>query len=216
MIRRDSWTDYTHPDWTGETVFVLGGGPSLLGFDAERLRGHGRVIAVNEAGLTLCPWADVLFWSDIRWVDWNLERIALHTGEYRYTNQTYGIERIPRARLVKWRPQDAWCFEHDTIAGLDSGGRCINLAHHLGARRAVLLGFDMRDYALENWRDGNWHDKHPEPPLPDQRAERFIPAHARMAAALRALDFGIDFEVLNATPGSALTCWPKRELENLL
>lgn len=209
----DPWE---HPDWSGDTVFILGGGPSLKGFDIERLRGR-RIIAVNEAGLSLCPWADVLFWADLRWVQWNLERIALHRGALRYTCQRYRIADIPGARYIRHVPRldkDTWnAFERDptAVAGFDGGSRCINLAWHLKASRVVLLGFDMHDYDGERWREGNWHDAHPEPPLPNQRRGSFIPAHTRMAAALPK-----GFEVLNATPGSALKCWPMVNLEDVL
>ena len=63
----------------------------------------------------------------------------------------------------------------------------------------------MRDYVLENWRDGNWHDKHPRAATARPAGGEVHPAHARMAVPPSATDFGIDFEVLNATPMSALT-----------
>lgn len=210
-MRGPSWKEYEHPRWTGETVFILGGGPSLRGFDAERLRGR-RVIGVNEAGLTLCPWADVLFWADVRWVQWNAERFALHTGEFRYTCQSFGIDEIPRARLIGFKPASAFETDPTVLGGFDGGGRCINLAWHFGAARVVLLGFDMWDYPMDRWREGNWHEAHPEPPLVEQRAGEFVPAHARMAAAIDAL--GLKFRVVNATPDSALTCWKKVNLED--
>ena len=50
------------PEWTGETAFLLGGGPSLKGFNAECLRGR-RVIAINNSW-ELAPWADVLYFCD--------------------------------------------------------------------------------------------------------------------------------------------------------
>lgn len=214
-IRPPPWEDWEHPDWSGETVFILGGGPSLAAVNPEALK-HHPVMAVNEAGLTFAPWADILFWSDIRWVQWNAERMHLHRGDMRYTCQKFGIDEIPGARLVRFRHHrpdgSVIAFEEDPrcVAGHDGGSKCINLAYHTGARRAVLLGFDMHDLPMDRWRDGNWHSAHQAPPLEGQRA-RFREAHERMAAALPA-----GFEVLNATPGSALTCWPMIELEEIL
>ena len=208
-----------YPDWRGETAFILGGGESLKGFDPVALRGH-KVIAVNEAGLTLCPWADVLFWADIRWVGWNLHRMGLHTGPYRYTCQNYMLDRIPGAQLLRFAPTvrddpySAFSFRPDTVAGLDSGGRCINLAFHTGARRVVLLGFDMHDYRLGEWQRGSWHGAHKEPPLAAQRTNRFVPAHEIMADFVH--ENCPEFGVLNATPGSALTCWPMVNLEDVI
>lgn len=218
---------YPMPDWTGETVFILGGGPSLKGFDPRRLRGH-KVIGVNEAGLSLCPWADILFWADMRWIQWNAPRLHLHTGEYRYTCQLAGLTEDMRARYIEWKPRitdepnlkwNAFDLDPEKVAGFDGGSRCINLAYHTGAERVVLLGFDMHDLPMTSWRDGNFHSEHAEPPLEGQRAEKFIPAHDRMATEierLRESDEGFTFEVLNATPNSALRCWPRVKLENVL
>jgi hypothetical protein len=54
-------------EWPGETVFIVGGGPSVLGQDLEALRGR-RVIAINSSVFAL-PWADILYFGDWRW--WN-------------------------------------------------------------------------------------------------------------------------------------------------
>lgn len=216
---------YAHPDWSDNpTAFILGGGPSLKDFDIQCLE-HRKVIAVNEAGLSLCPCADVLYWADMRWINQfgNIDRLHLHTGLYRYTSQEWSLEEIPRARFIQtkvWRSDSnhaAFFTDPNVIGGFDGGGRCINLAYHFKVKRVVLLGFDMRDYDVtkeDEWRKGNFHTAHHKPPLANQRAERFIPAHDAMAAEIKRL--GLDFEVLNATPGSALECWPKVNLEDVL
>jgi hypothetical protein len=82
------------------------------------------------------------------------------------------------------------------VAGPDSGSNAINLAFLFGARRIVLFGFEMRP--------GNWHDRHRRVTPPQRYAEKFIPALEAMAVALKREDV----EVINATPGSALTCFP--------
>lgn len=217
-----------YPDWSGKTCFILGGGPSLKDFDPTPLRERGHVIGVNEAGLTLVPWCDILYWADRRWFDWNEKRIDLHTGPMRFTSSQVVAREVDRCQFIHWMPRernghvDEWIwfrFEPNLIGGFDGGGRAINLAYHCGATRVVLLGFDMHDYPMDQWRDGNWHDAHQAPPLEDQRANKFIPAHEGMAKALytaQLLQDAREFEVLNATPGSALTCWPKVDLEDLL
>jgi len=54
-------------EWPGETVFVIGGGPSVLGQNLEALRGR-RVIVINSSVFAV-PWADILYFGDWRW--WN-------------------------------------------------------------------------------------------------------------------------------------------------
>ncbi|HEU00998.1 MAG TPA: hypothetical protein ENH89_11735, partial [Aurantimonas coralicida] len=54
------------PAWPGETVFILGGGPSLAGQGAQRLAGR-RVIAVNSSYIAH-PFADYLCSADRPWL----------------------------------------------------------------------------------------------------------------------------------------------------
>lgn len=222
---------WTHPDWSGETVFILGGGPSLKDVDPADLSRY-KVIAVNEAGLTFYPEADILYWADTRWVQRfeNINRLHLHKGPYKYTSADWSLDEIPGVRFITtkvWRPaepENAFIFNPQFLGGFDGGSRCINLAYHCGARRVFLLGFDMHDYPTDTdeWKKGNFHDAHPLPPLENQRTEKFLPAHEAMAERLKRLalmggaGYGVrDFSVYNLTPGSALTCWPKARLEDV-
>jgi len=65
MSRNPFWS--VPREWPGETVFIVGGGPSVLGQDLEALRGR-RVIAINSSVYAV-PWADILYFGDWRW--WN-------------------------------------------------------------------------------------------------------------------------------------------------
>lgn len=196
--------------WPGARVFILGGGASLTGFDAGVLRGRGRTIAIKEAGLTMAPWADVLFWSDAWWIDGNRahdgnrDRLGLHTGSW----------KIGRSPIQGAGGHDVKILGHDGkaalsesprgLAGACSGGSAINLAFLFGARGIVLLGYDMQG--------GNWDGRPRKAALSNRYATHFIPAIERMAPRLRAL--GVT--VINATPGSRLTCFPHRPLEAIL
>ena len=48
----------------GETVYIIGGGPSLKNFDFRQLAG-ARTIAINKAMLYHTQ-TDVLYWTDVR------------------------------------------------------------------------------------------------------------------------------------------------------
>lgn len=197
--------------WAGQAAFILGGGPSLKGFDPECLRGKGKVIAVNNAGLDLCPWADVLFWADKRWLDWNHDRLHLHTGEWKVTRKQ---PHIPLDSDVKYLAHKPFRLTHwpDRLGGRCGGSSAINLAYLLGANPIILLGFDMRDMPMDRWKEGNWHDRHLLPPLEGQRREKFIPILEGMAVDLAR----VGVTVLNCNPRSALRCFPFAPLEELL
>ena len=98
------------------------------------------------------------------------------------------------------------CFQRDGVhTGNNGGFQAMNLAVHLGAKRILLLAFDMR-------RVGNraqWHDKHKRPTPPDVYANNMIP---QFEAAVKDLDM-LGVKVINCTPGSALKCFPIMPVE---
>lgn len=197
-------------EWEGGPAFILGGGASLTGFDASILRGKGRIIAIKEAGLTMAPGADVLYWADKWWLEGrpgfegNLSRLRLHKGKYkvcRFEPKDSG------GHDIKVLPQDkkvALSTDPTKLAGLDAGAACINLAYLFGASSIVLLGFDMQG--------GNWDGRPRKAETNDRYRKRFMPMIEKMAGPLRAA--GVD--ILNATPDSALDCFPKVPLAEIL
>lgn len=191
-------------EWAGQRAFVLGGGESLAAFDVTRLRGQGRVIAVNDAGLYLAPGADILFFADgeERWFGWNRDKLHLFKGP-RIVSRAR-VRETPRLHMLRHDPHAALSHDPRRLAGFCGGSSAINLAFLLGASEVVLLGFDMRG--------GNWHANHRQPNVrPDYFRAAFIPALERMAPELAAAGC----RVLNATPGSALRCFPMVDLEEI-
>lgn len=190
--------------WRGQPAFILGGGPSLRGFDVNRLRGRGRVIAVNDAGLVLAPWADVLFYADRRWLDWNHADLALFRGRYIISRRRPHLPILQDVLTIGYAPSVPLSRDPERVGGYCGGGNALNLAYLFGADPIVLLGFDMRP--------GNWHDRHQAGPLPNQHADKFIPALNRMSIELAAEGR----TVLNASHGSELRCFPIIEIEAFL
>jgi hypothetical protein len=186
--------------WEGRTVVVAATGPSLTQEVADRCRGHAAV-AVSDAW-RLLPWADVLYACDAAW--WRYHRGVPDFAGERWTSHgagndkqdiasTYGLRCVAGAQGVGFsRRQDVIHYGHN------SGFQALNLAILLGAARIVLVGFDMR--VVDGRR--HFHGDHPHP-LINADPRRFVPHFERAAASLPA---GV--EILNATPGSALTCWP--------
>lgn len=94
-------------------------------------------------------------------------------------------------------------------AGGNSGFQAINLAVQLGARRIVLVGFDMR---VDN--GVHWHGEH--------RTELGNPGLDNVIKWRRILDeaagdlAGMGIEIINASACSALTAYPIMSLEKAL
>lgn len=199
---REYW--HVPPEWKGERCFIFGGGPSLKGFDGARVRGRGRVIAINNAGFDLVPFADVLFWSDKRWLDWNAGRLSEHHGRYKISRKFPHIDVGEHdVKTVKFRPSLTFSYNRAQVGGHCSGSSALNLAGHFGIREVILLGFDMRT-------NGNYHTDHKLPAQPNQHAEKFIP-HLNLMAPVLA-DNGI--RVINCTMGSALQCFEMGNIDD--
>jgi len=185
------------PDNESQIIYVVGGGPSLKGFDWERLRDK-YVIVVCRAYQKV-PWAKILYFTDKRFFEWypdliSFKGIKVSGGKtehpdiinYRFTGAD-GIE------LIKGR------LRH----GNNSGYAAINLAIQCGAKTIILLGFDMGG--------GHWHQEHPIPTRPHVY-NKMIPHFDSLAEQAKKLGVTI----LNASPESRLEAFPKITLEQAL
>lgn len=200
------WT--VPPEWTGETCMILAGGPSLRGFNTYCLAGL-RVIAINES-YRLCPWADVLYWADTKWWDRRKADVAaVFQGRYIMT-----VAEKVDGTVKQLRNTGVEGFDPDPGAlrtGANSGYQAIHLAAHFGAKRIVLLGYDMRIVGpLTHWHEG--HPGQQPHSLQATLTQTFLPKFQGLVDPLA--ERGI--EVINATPGSALKCWPQRSLDSVL
>ena len=190
-------------DWEGQTVAIIGGGPSLP--DPLKLPDDWKVIAINEAGLTRFTESDVLFFGDFRWFDWNRQRMKYFLGR-EVISRGYDYMYPEHIKVCLWDQAQPIHKSTNAIGGWCSGGSAIDLAYKRGAARIVLFGFDMHDHGADNW-----HDKHPVRPSEGVRGDRFVPSIESAAPVLK--DAGV--EVFNATPGSALKCFDFVEIEQL-
>lgn len=186
------------------TVVCMAPGPSLTAEDAAYCRDKATVVVVNDAW-RFAPWADVLYSSDLRWFpfhQWVPEfsgiKVAMdlqHPGVVTLRNTgDKGLEVQPHAlRTAK-----------------NSGGAAINLAVHLGAKRILLLGYDMSP------TNGKAHffGSHPSGLRNSKEQNYFLFRQliASMVAPLHAL--GIT--VVNCSRQTALTCFPRKPLREAL
>lgn len=189
--------------WAGEVVAILGGGPSLRDVDLSCLKNQ-RVIAVNSS-LRLWPAAQFLMFYDRRWYSWNKRDVDAFAGQVvtgspasrrdsqRADRKMHYLERVIIEGGLAEKPTE--------VTGLDSGMQAINLAFHLGARRIVICGFDMR-FAPDG--RSHWHPGHPIPAAEGNYQHRFTPQYRPVFDWLAAR--GV--ELVHGTPGSALDFIP--------
>jgi len=187
------------------TIACIGGGPSLTQADVDLLRGRCFVIAINDA-YKLAPWADVLYACDAKWWNW-------HAGAPSFTGPKYALEQRdpidwPGVTLLKGT--GVYGLEGDPSGlrtGHNSGYQALNLAVHLGARRVLLLGFDL---GVDDDGRTHWFGDHPDrTPSP---YDAMLNAFETLVSPLAEL--GVD--VLNCSRRTALTTFPIVRLEDVL
>lgn len=196
--------------WPGRTVYILGGGPSLASVDVDRLRGE-RVIACNNA-YKLGRWIDVALFADKEWLGPQVDGLRNFPGLKISLNENHDskLGRALNIRVVKMDPRIGGLVRNPAVVAwnFSTGAAAINVAMHFGAKRIVLLGFDMRKI---NGRQ-NWHDEHGNEETHNPYQTKFLPRFPKIAESLAKA--GI--ECINATPGSALTCFPIVEPDEVL
>ncbi len=133
--------------WTGETVAILATGPSLCQEDVDYVKGKARVICVNDSW-RLAPWADALYACDPAWWRW-------HDGVKSFDGPKWSIAHEAWSDRLRKSFPDVARLKNTGETGLEvdpaglrtgrnSGYQAINLAVHYGARRIVLLGYDLQ------------------------------------------------------------------------
>lgn len=192
--------------WPDSTIVCLGTGPSLTVEDVNAVRGHSRVIAVNDA-YRLAPWADVLYACDAKWWRW-------HKGVPSFQGLKYALEHRDihwlGVQLLKKTGREG--LERDPSGlrtGHNSGYQAINLAVHLGARRIVLLGYDMGHGPN---KPTHFFGDHPHAIRTVSDYQTFARHFALLVEPLRAA--GV--EIVNCSRRTALTCFPRQSLEQAL
>ena len=200
------------PWWNDRTVYVVGGGPSLKGFDFTRLPSLGHVFGVNQAMVDAHCCAGISI--DRLFIDANrlrLETFAASRELYLAPGNTWRklLEPVAGATYLRNVPAGL-SREPGTVAtGGTSGYAALNLAVLKGAKRIVLLGYD---YGLIDGRH-HYHDAYPWHHVANDQS---WPAWAKQFDAAAPLLAAQGVEVVNASPQSAITCFPKMSIEDAL
>jgi hypothetical protein len=183
----------------GQTVFILGGGPSLTPDVLARVEGKP-AIAINSTA-RLAPAAPVLYFADWGWFRDNRPIVDTFGGLV-VTFCRRAWQGSTRRELI--------------LVGADvlspgpatAGHHALEVAAAMGAARVVLLGFDCRTVGGRSHCHGDYSVQRAEYVYRDKIAPLWAGWGARMRAR--------GLEVVNATAGSAITEFPMAELEAVL
>jgi len=224
--------------WEDGEVWILGGGPSIIEqfeipekvvqnvLEKKALPNtyspylsaiHKKHIIGINMSYQIGDWIDMIFFGDSGFFLGNQEKLASFPGlkvtchpnagkqawvKYLARDYTHpkGISENPK--MVSWNS--------------NSGAAAISLAAHTGAKRIILLGFDMK---LDDSNKQHWHDAYNR--LEGLKANpnpKSLPFNRHLIGfneiAKDAKRLGI--EIINASPNSAITVFQKVSVKELL
>ncbi len=190
-----------------EKCYIIGGGVSVKFLDLSPLQGNF-VIGVNNS-FFLYDWISYCWFGDNRWYLHNEARLKKCRNKIATCNHEFKEHKeiicLPRRKLQGIEtefPYVSW--------NRCSGGSAINFAYHCGAKKIILIGFDMKSDKEGN---RNFHNDHlPKWNIPEYNPyPGFIKCFQHIA--IDAKKIGI--EILNANLDSELNCFEKISFQNL-
>lgn len=227
--------------WEGGECWIIGGGPSIpeqFGVPDDVVKDviaqrstpsvyspymsaiHDRhVIGINAAYL-IGDWIDIIFFGDNRFFLVHNEGLSEHPG----LKVTCNSKTHSRCRTIHYLLHDRNHSRGISTGpkyvswNSNSGAAAISMAVHLGVRRIVLLGFDMKTSAYgQHWHNA-YQGMRPQTKggrlmgakkLPFDRHLRGFPMIANDAKRL-----GV--EIVNASPKSVIKNFPKCTVQEAL
>lgn len=199
-------------DWTSRPVAIVGCGPSLAGFDLERLRERFTVLAVKGAIFDM-PWADAGFGLDcVRLNTWwsDVTRIAMPTI-WAVPDSMAGrcpIQPSPQMKFVRRSPSSVLSIDPRFVTSNGSSGfGALNVATLRGARDVVLLGYDYQG-------DGHYNPQHYQ--ACGAGKPNAWPSWAAAFDGTSRVLRRMGVRVRNACPDSAITAFPRVTIESIL
>lgn len=201
------------PYWDERPVAIVGAGPSLTGFDFERLRGPWHILAIKQKYLDL-PFADAVFGLDMLWLTTQSAAVVASgvpayfaAAEDPPPNHPRRPPVVPGAHyLRRQRDGDLLSVTPDTINHCGTSGfGGLNLAVLKRAKTIVLFGYDYNAKGHDRPEQYPW-----SPPGHNARYwPRWAQAYDRIVPQLTKL--GV--VVYNACPNSVVRAFPKVSIE---
>jgi len=224
---RDISEILSNDSWSGRRCIIIGGGPSLRGFDRSVIKDE-LTIGINKefmfSSSTINYSMDYTFFELLNnnqrmdpeeilmrrlWKEYKGIKVFLKHDKGRFSDYVYTVNRIKREII-------SLDLKNGIYSGNNSGIGGLMLAIALGSRKIGLLGFDMKivngkTHCHGGYKRGNGKPKH------------------NIESMTRILnDFKIRFEtiatpvkqagveVFNLNKNSALNCFPKITLQEFL
>lgn len=196
--------------WAVETFVCIASGPSLTPIQIDICRDKvGSVIVVND-NYKIAPWANHLYAADKHWWLLHIDDIKLKFGGMKWIANEKETAKLLGITSIECNYKPGLAEDGSLNCGNNSGYQAVNLAYKLGAKKIILLGYDMK---IGSNGKLHWFGDHPsslrnEPSL----FPRWIDLFRQLAKDLHAK--GIN--VVNCSTDTALDCFEISTLEKEL
>ena len=192
------------PDWSGQTVVCIATGPSLTRSQLDVIRQSGvKTIGINDIGVRE-DWIDIWYAADYNfWKHYSNRAELVSMLKVCADDQMFKHPKIVDLYLnVLDKAKGKQFIPGYSLNGGHSGFQALCMAISFGAVRIILVGYDCKAKGHKtNFFGAKCQSLFKPSPYADW------PAHY---ANLKAPE---NVEILNATPGSAITAFPMVELE---
>lgn len=189
-----------------DSIYIIGGGPSVAETNLDLIK--DKFVIGTNAAFRLGTWVDVCLFIDCRFQKWNADELEAWPNQIITTCPT--LKDHPKIEVYKKCTTCGICHHEGYLAqpdkGKNAGATAIDLAIKLGAKRIVLIGYDMEAKQGKH----NYHSYHNHTPRNDVYNRFFL----HFKKIKEELPEGI--EIINATPDSALQLFPKAKLEDIV
>jgi hypothetical protein len=189
-----------------DDIYIIGGGPSVAETNLDLIK--DKFVIGTNAAFRLGSWVDVCFFLDCRFYKWSQDDLEKWPNRIITTCPT--LKGHPKIEVYKKCTVCGICHHKGYLAvpdqGKNAGATAIDLAIRMRAKRIILIGYDMK---VKQGRH-NYHNYHNHTPR-DDVYNRFFVHFKKIKEELPK-----DIEIINATPDSALTLFPKLSLKEAL
>lgn len=158
----------------------------------------------------MAPWLDVCYFADAKWWKWHSDKpeFKVFAGEKCTIFNTGNAVEDPAVFMLRPSEQREGLSTDPQalVTGSNGGHQVVNIATLAGAARIVLLGFDAKPGAHGK---KHWFGDHPD--RTEAPYDTMITGFRKAAPLLK--ERGV--EVLNASPGSAIDCFRRVNIEDV-
>ena len=215
--------------WEGLTAVCIASGPSLTKEQVDRVQkaqAEGVKVGVVNDNYLIAPWADLLYFADLRWWNWHKEGLpkrwpwaSFSADEVRnafvaFKGQKISIDNggnsvTDKSVCVLKNHGGTGLSDNPTgiHTGSNSGYQLLNIMYLAGVKKIILVGYDMKfDGNRSHSHDGHKIKVH----------ECAYKGFGRNFSTTKGQLEKAGVQVLNATPGSTISAFPKVSLEEAL